>query len=221
MKIMNKNNLIHNITKSLFWQYIIVTIIMMIFYTGGHRYSPELTYYILDQNYLSDLGRSVSYAGNSNPAYIFYSLTLGIIGIGIFLFFVQISAGLSTLKKSVILLCGLLSAIGYIGIAVYPADVNLHVHIIYAQSAFFGFFITTLLSQIFLDKRKYTTANRLFTILNIALFLYLILIFFGPSSSQGAWALQLKTIAQKIMVYGQILICLGVLKNMRMINQTA
>ncbi|MCF6319126.1 MAG: hypothetical protein L3J83_07605 [Proteobacteria bacterium] len=213
---MNKDNFFHKLTKYLFWQYVVVTIVMMIFYTGGHRYAPELTYYVLDQNYLSDLGRSVDYAGKENPVYIFYSLTLGIIGVGIFLFFVQTSAKLNIFKKSVILLCGLLSAIGYIGIAVYPADVNLFVHIVYAQSAFFGFFITTVLSQIFMNREKYSTANKLFYILNISLFLYLLLIFFGPSSSQGIWALQLKTIAQKVMVYGQIFICLGILNGFRL-----
>jgi hypothetical protein len=48
-------------------------------------------------------------------------------------------------------------------------------------------------------------------VLNILLFAFLTLSLFGPHSSEGTWALQIKTIAQKIMVFAQLSISMGVL----------
>ncbi len=85
---MNKINL-KNSTLFLFWQYIVTTVILMTLYTGGNRYAPELTHFVLDQNYLSDLGRTINFAGKPNAYSIFYTITLSLVGIGIFLFFLQ------------------------------------------------------------------------------------------------------------------------------------
>ncbi len=212
---MNNKSSLYIITILLFVQYIVVTVIMMLFYDVGNRYAPEVTHYVLDQNYLSDLGRSVGYAGSPNPSYIFYSLTLGLIGIGIFLFFIEVQKHMHNKAKYIILLLALVSAIGYIGIVLYPADVDLRTHIIYAQTAFFSFFITTLTSQIFLDRKRFKQSNLFFTVLNLMLFFYLILLFFGPPSSVGVWVLQIKTIAQKVMVYSQIILCILILNNIK------
>jgi len=206
---------LYNITVLLFIQYIVVTVIMMLFYDVGNRYAPKLTHYVLDQNYLSDLGRSVGYAGANNPSYIFYSLTLGLIGIGIFLFFIQVQKHMPNKTKYMVVLLALISAIGYIGIALYPADIDLRTHIIYGRTAFFSFFMTTLTSQILLNKKRFKRSNLYFTVLNLMLFFYLILLFFGPPSSVGVWVLQIKTIAQKVMVYSQIILCMLILNNIR------
>lgn len=210
---MNLKNLTCQLTRLLFIQYIITTVIMMFLYRGGNRYAPEVNHYVFDQNYLSDLGRTVGFSGVDNPNYYFYSITLGLIGVGILLFFIQLQNTMTNKAKHVMTALATVSAIGYIGIALYPVDLDIQTHITFGRMAFFSFFISTLLAQILLNKQTYKTANILFTILNIMLFSYLILLFFGPSSSLGVWALQLKTIAQKIMVYSQIILCLGILRN--------
>lgn len=213
VKSMKKNTTLYNVTRLLFVQYIVVTFIMMWFYDGGNRYAPELKYFVLDQNYLSDLGRSVSFSSSDNPSYIFYSLTLGLVGIGILLFFLHIQSTMISKAKYLITVSAIVSTIGYIGIACYPVDIDLATHVSYGRLAFLSFFITTIITHVLLDKQWHSTANKLFYILNLMLFCYLILIFFGPSSTLGVWALQLKTIAQKITVYSQILLCMLILRN--------
>ena len=206
------NNKIYKLCNALFWQYVVVTVIMMLLYSAGNRYAPELSHYVWDQNYLSDLGRSVSFAGVDNPAYIFYSLTLGLVGVGILLFFILIFSTISSAFKYLVLFLAMVSAIGYIGIAFYPVNENIGRHIMFGRLAYFSFFFTTVVTQILLDGNRYKTANTLFYVLNIMLFLYLLLMLFGPSSSVGEWALQLKTITQKLMVYSQIFLSMGILK---------
>ncbi len=196
-------------------QYIFITLLMMFFYHAGNRYSPALAHYVFDQNYLSDLGRSVSFSGVDNPSFIFYSITLCLVGIGIFIFFYQLFKTMKSKLRYLVLLLALVSTLAYIGIAFFPVNLNLKVHVIYAQLAFFGFFITSLLTHILLNKDKYKRANVFFWILNSMMFFYLFLIFFGPKSTLGMWALQLKTITQKIVVYSQIFLCLGILKDIK------
>lgn len=210
---MKKHLSLYNLTLFLFVQYVIVTLVMIMFYDAGNRYAPESTHFVFNQNYLSDLGRSVSFTGIENPSYIFYSLTLGLAGIGIFLFFYQLQKSMTSKAKHLISLFALVSALGYIGIALYPVNIDIATHILFGRLAYFSFFFTSVLSHILLNKGKFKTANKLFWVLNILLFLYLLLMLFGPSSSQGVWALQLKTIAQKVIVYGQIILCMGIFIN--------
>ncbi len=202
-----------NLTLFLFWQYLVTTFILMFLYTGGNRYAPELTHFVVDQNYLSDLGRTIDFAGNANPYWIFYTLTLSLVGIGIFLFFVQITKTINHKLKYLLVLLALISSISYIGIALYPVNVDIATHVKFGRMAFFSFFFTSVLFHALVDKKKYHKANKLLFALNALLFGYLLLMLFGPSSSQGIWALQLKTIAQKVMVYSQIFLCLLIFKN--------
>ena len=210
---MKKHLSLYNFTLFLFVQYVIVTIIMIALYDAGNRYAPESTHFVFDQNYLSDLGRSMSFTGVENPNYIFYSLTLGLAGIGIFLFFLQVQNTMTSPAKHLISLFALASTIGYIGIALYPVNIDIATHVQFGRLAFFSFFFTSVISHILLDKGRFKISNKLFMVLNIMLFLYLLLMLFGPSSSQGIWALQIKTITQKIIVYSQILLCLAIYLN--------
>jgi len=210
---MKKHLNLYNLTLVLFVQYVVVTIVMILLYDAGNRYAPVSPHFVLNQNYLSDLGRSVSFSGVANPSYVFYSLTLGLAGIGIFLFFQQLQSTMTSKAKYLISLLALVSAIGYIGIALYPVNIDLVTHVLFGRLAYFSFFFTSVISHILLNKDRFKTANKLFWILNILLFLYLLLMLFGPNSSQGVWALQLKTIAQKVVVYSQIILCMGIFIN--------
>lgn len=210
---MKKHLSLYNLTLLLFVQYVIVTLVMIWFYDSGSRYAPDSTQFVFNQNYLSDLGRTMGFNGIANPSYIFYSLTLSLAGIGIFLFFLQIKNTMKSQGKHLVSQTAFASAVAYIGIALFPVDVDLATHVIFGRWAFFSFFFTSVLSHNLLDKARFKTANKLFWLLNILLFLYLLLMLFGPSSSQGVWALQLKTIAQKVVVYSQIILCLGIFVN--------
>jgi len=208
----NDKNFLRQLTLLFFWQYIVVTIVMMFLYTGGNRYAPETTHFVLDQNYLSDLGRTINFVGKTNSYAVFYTITLSLVGVGIFLFFVQVTRKITSKLKYLVILLSLISATSYIGIALYPVDVDIATHIKFGRAAFFSFFFTSVLFHILIDKKEQQKTNYLLFILNTLLFAYLLLMLFGPSSSQGVWALQLKTIAQKVVVYSQITLSLLILK---------
>jgi hypothetical membrane protein len=208
---MNKINL-KNLTLLFFWQYIVTTLILMALYTGGNRYAPDLSHFVLNQNYLSDLGRTIDFAGKQNSYSIFYAITLSLVGIGIFLFFLQVTRTISNKFKYLLILLALISSLSYIGIALFPVDQDIATHVKFGRIAFFSFFFTSTIFHILIDKKKHPKTNKLLFILNSLLFGYLALMLFGPSSAQGVWALQLKTIAQKVMVYSQLFLCLLIFK---------
>jgi len=199
----------------LFLQYIVITFTLMYFYQGGYYFDHEATSFIINRNYLSDLGRTISFNGQTNPAYLFYTLTLSLAGLGVSLFFLLISSTLSSRWKYLLLFFALISSVGYIGIAFNPVDSSLQAHLIFGKLSFFAFFFASVLAHILLDRTQYRRASQIFYLLNFLLFLYLLLMFFGPRSSSGLWALALKTLAQKFIVYTMMISALFILGDLR------
>ncbi len=179
---------------------------MMYFYQGGNHFDHTAENFIFDQNYLSDLGRSLTFSGEDNGAYVFYTITLSLVGVGIILLFALLTSTVTKHWKYAVIFLGSISGIAYIGIALNPVNESLMPHIIFGKIAFFAFFFSSVGIHILLDKKTYPTSNKLLYFLNIIMFLYLLLTLFGPPSSTGIWALQLKTVAQKTVVY-TLIIC--------------
>lgn len=202
------------LTLFLFIQYVIVTLVMMLNYDAGQYFNHAGTGFIFNQNYLSDLGRTRTFLGAENPSYIFYTLTLSLAGLGVMLFFFLINAASKSVWRFVVMTLGLVSGVCYIGIAINPVDVSLEPHLIFGRLSFFAFFFASLGSQILLNKKVHPLSNKIFTFLNILMFFYLLLMFFGPPSSTGLWAIQLKTLAQKIIVYALMICSVLILNDM-------
>ncbi len=60
-------------------QFIIISVIAMFFYAGGHENNPSAPGYTFWSNFLSDLARTVAWSGKSNLiSYIIYSATSAI-----------------------------------------------------------------------------------------------------------------------------------------------
>jgi len=209
-----KPEVLKHLTALLFVQYVLVTIVMMFNYDAGQYFNHAGTGFIFNQNYLSDLGRTETFLGVDNPSYIFYTLTLSLAGLGVILFFTVINASIISPWRFLVMFLGLLSGICFIGIALNPVDVSLGPHLIFGRLSFFAFFFASVGSQILLNKNTYSLSNKLFTFLNVLMFFYLLLMFFGPPSSTGLWAIQLKTLAQKIVVYALMICSVLILRDM-------
>jgi hypothetical membrane protein len=173
----------------------------MYFYHAGSYFHHDASRFIIDQNYLSDLGRSLSFNGAQNPTYIFYTLTLSLAGIGVVLYYLLLSKTISNKWKYVVLLSATVSGVSYIGIALNPVNEALMPHLFFGKLSFLCFFIASIGMHILLDGKSHKKINKVLYVLNIMMFFYLLLMFFGPPSSTGIWALQLKTLAQKLVVY--------------------
>jgi hypothetical membrane protein len=198
------------ITIFLLLQYFITVSLLIILYQGGYLYAPETDHFIMNKNYLSDLGRVKYFNNYENPFWIYYSFTLSLVGIATILFFKLVSR-LQKKRQFISVIFGLISGLSYIGIAVFPVDKQFDLHIISGKIAYFSFFFAVLNVNFFIDKNKHKIIHNLLLVLNVFLFLFLLLILFGPSSKEGLWALQLKTIAQKIMVSMQLLLSILIL----------
>ena len=193
-------------------QYPIVVVVLMWLYQGGSLFRPEAIHYIYDQNYLSDLGRTQSFSLHPNPIWFLYSITLGLVGIGTGLFFYALQQILDSRFKLLVAVLGIISGLGYIGIALSPVDVQLGQHLFWGQIAYFSFFFALLLFNILLQGSRYPYIYNCVLVLNIFLFAFLLLSLFGPSSKEGVSALQLKTLAQKMMVGLQIIISVLIIR---------
>jgi len=216
---MNKTsgNLVILIT-FLLLQYVIVTVFLMLNYDGGNLLHPHANHFILDRNYLSDLGRSITFNGQKNNLYFLYTLTLGLVGIATILFTAVLSKSILLKHRFLPVFFGWIAGIGYIGIALTPVNQNLQAHIIFGKLAFLGFFVASILISVLMNRKKYSGIFKLISVLNFLLFFYLLLMFFGPHSSDGIQALQIKTIAQKSMVYLQIFLSVLILVRLQTIK---
>jgi hypothetical protein len=97
---------------------------------------------------------------------------------------------------------GILSGLAFIGVAFTPADLLLDPHILFVRLGFLGTFIAAIFYSYTMNKhnnypKRYAYSLALFTAI---VFIYLILLFFGPSveTSEG---LLIQVTGQKLIVY--------------------
>ncbi len=194
-------------------QYVVVTIIAMLFYSGGSKSNPANTTYLWSENFLSDLGRMSTFTGESNiiPSYL-YCITLSITGISaICLFFLvwelykrQNSHRILT---SLMLFLGILAGGHLIGIAWSPSDTKPIPHGASVMGAFLFLFLALSLLMITIYRTSYYP-NIYAHVLGIASFSllgYLGLMFIVKNPNIDFDGLTLHVVGQKIVVYMLIL----------------
>jgi len=199
-------------------QYLVVCVELMFLYKGGSLFDTHYLHYVLDQNYLSDLGRTFYFSNQVNPLWFVYSITLFLVGLGTALFFKNISVLIDDKLRFWVQILGLISGLAYIGIAIFPVDIYFKEHIVSGQIAYFSFFFAFLLFSFLIDRKVYSRIFNWSVLLTLALFVFLLLGFFGPHSNEGVWALQIKTLSQKVMISLQIFVSIYLLFLRRNIN---
>ncbi len=195
------------------FQYVIFILVLIPIYEGGNPLNPAETSFVWNLNFFSDLGRTHYFNGAPNPFWIFYNISLGIIGIGIFLYFYFLSIIITRkVIKKLIILFGSLAGIGYSLISFFPADLYFKQHI---QSGMFGlvnFIIAILLIIIFINKTKYRQIYYLLLSFFIILSIRLIVIYwYKHTGDDKILLLKIHTIIQKLIVLTQIIISFIVL----------
>ncbi len=192
-------------------QFIVLTLIAMLFYSGGTAVDPHTIGYSFTKNFFSDLGTITTYDGDSNiiPRSLF-TIALTLVGLGLVgfsfatlsLFTGRPASKLLSLFGSV---SGIVTGLAYVGVAITPADRYLGWHILSVQVAFTAFLGTAVayLLAILLTRNypnKYAAVYLGFAIL---LGFYIWLLFGGPDidNPQG---LLIQVVGQKIIVYAAI-----------------
>jgi len=195
-------------------QFIFITLTLMYLYQGGSLLHPDAEYFIINENYLSDLGRCFYFNGNVNPFSIIFTISLSIVGVGIALFFYIISKFCHK-KRYLPIIFGSLSAIGYIGISVFWVDINYQYHLFLGKLAYLSFFIATLSLNLYMKKDYFPQIYYLLAFLNIALFIFLTGILFIPKDVN---IIKYSTISQKIIVIIQVGVAIRILYLLKKLN---
>lgn len=193
-------------------QFLVLSTIAMFFYPGGTYSDEETTGYTFTQNFFSDLGRTAAHNGDSNTvSMVLFIVALSLAGLSLIIFFLMVpphfaenrTARRLSIAGSTV---GVISGIGFIGIAAVPADVNLTLHRLFVYIAFTGFlFVVFLYSAAILKSRTYPRAYAYsYFAYAVVLAVYLALLFSGPDieTSRG---LTIQAVGQKIVVYTGII----------------
>ena len=187
-------------------QYIIICLILILIYSGGNPFNFDEPDFSWSLNYLSDLGRFHYFNGEKNPFWIFYNLSISIVGIGIIIFFYLLSLLINRrIIKKIIFLFGLLSGIGYTLIGIFPVDLSLLQHV---RSGYFGminFLFAVLLTLLYINKTGYLQIYFLlvflFTIVLAKIFTNYLTNYMNINKLA---LLKFKVITQKIVVFSQV-----------------
>ena len=192
-------------------QFLILSVIAMFTYRGGTRLDPASKGYSFFSNFFSDLGRTVSYSGETNTvsAFIFFFalIGLGLSFLGYFLIIPELYTDTEEGKKysRVITLIGKCSVVAFIGIAFTPANLLPLIHDLFV---IIGFTLVAVVSGMsFLltskDKRFTRRYNLCYLIIFCVILGYGGLSLFIPTIITPTH-LFIRATAQKVVVYSLI-----------------
>ncbi|MFT7156501.1 MAG: hypothetical protein ACI8Q1_001516 [Parvicella sp.] len=190
-------------------QYIITTSILFYFYEGGARSNFDYTGYVFFENFLSDLGREVNFRGANNATAPFYALTLSFVGVGTLCFFLYLKQMFDGFLFSKIGgVTGACSGISLALVGLFAVDQSRTLHLSFLGVGYILFFITLVGYNVLMykEKQKFKKVLLLTSILNLGLLTYIFILIFGGDPASNMQSLSLQVVAQKIIVYGQLII---------------
>ena len=184
------------------------------FYPGGTIIDSSTEGYLFFYNFLSNLGEWVAKNGEDNiiSAYLFNSSMLILaISYGLFYFmFLKIQFRISdnNIIKTLLMVTILLSLISFVLIAVFPSEVpTFNLHIFFVKAAFRLLFVHSLFqvynlfeSQVFGNKIRIIS-----TVFSFVLFLFILVMEFGPSPFENNSSLFIQVTSQKLIVISIII----------------
>tara|TARA_B100000315_G_C14230990_1_gene430933 strand:- start:8 stop:643 length:636 start_codon:yes stop_codon:yes gene_type:complete len=187
----------------------IVFIIIAMFSYPGSTYLDKLSPgYSFTRNFLSDLGRTISFSGEVNfiSSQIF-NMSLMLAGGVITLFYLHVRKIFLESAQWMYALggsfFGILGGLSLVGVGLTPADLYLDLHIICATWLFRFFFVASICYSwvIFRHSRvenKYALGYIVFT---CSILLYILVSEFGPSPKASQFALTLQVVSQKLILF--------------------
>lgn len=196
-------------------QYLGVTTWLMNFYPGGHLSDRGSEGYDFFRNFLSDLGRTNAFRRGSNPTAPYYAGTLGVAGFSTIVFFSALGHYLFHTSRNwwaiPMALMAVVAGVGYIGVAINPINVDYHGHITYVQVGFIGFWMMCIFCALAIRNSPHFPNKyaRWIVIFLFILGIQIAIMLFGPRSWSDEYALVLQVTAQKIVVYSEIIVMLG------------
>ncbi len=193
-------------------QFLLLTSWAMAIYPGGTIHHPEFEGYNFIYNYFSDLGRTYTFDRTPNwESHRLFKTSLTIAGLSVILFFVALP-GLfrpqgARLVAYLAAFFGIGAGICYIGIGWVPYNVSYYGHISFVRTGFLLFLAMSLCyATAIVSAPQYPNRYaRGFAVFIIILAIQIYIMLFGPRSWRSNDGLLLQAVAQKIVVYAEIL----------------
>lgn len=181
-------------------------------YPGGTLHERSLEHYSFLYNFFSDLGRTQTFNGTSNfltHSIFKYTLTIG--GLSLIAFFLALP---SLFKQPIArffafatMLFGVVAGLSYIGIGHVPLNVDYWGHRFFVRVGFVTFLAMTFCYTIAILNdpaypNRYAIAMGVFA---IVLGIQILIMFLATNAWYSNEALYLQAVAQKVVVYAEIL----------------
>lgn len=193
-------------------QFIILTLVGMLFYAGGTHSDPTVSGYSFFRNFFSSLGLLTAPNGQPNTvSAILFFIALSLAGLGLVVYFVfvlQFTQGrLATRVLSAAgSLFGVFAGVCFIGVAFTPADLLPEAHGWFVINAFRTFLLAVIpyaMAILLISDypKRYALVYGIFAVLLLA---YILLLIYGPGfgSSNGE---VIQATGQKVIVYAAII----------------
>jgi len=189
-------------------QFIILTLIAMVYYKGGTYIDQSTSGYLFWNNLFSDLGRTIAHSGLTNRiSFIIFTVTLLVWGFSHIPFYVAFSFILRENKKQKQLskagsILGVLTGISYMGIALTPSDILNDAHNFFVLMAFSSIFVSIIIYSIVIyhNKSYSNFYSYVLVISAIILALFYISLLLMPDKSIQI-ELFIQVLGQKIAMY--------------------
>mgnify|MGYP001159521129 CR=1 FL=1 len=207
---MNKKSWLVYIPQRSIILFIILNILAMFSYPGGTLHDPSTFGYSFTNNFISDLGRFISFNGSQNfYSNLFFNSSMMITGFILSLFFIHIRT-IFNIENSMLYWLSMIGTIagiagGYsmIGVGLTPADLYLDQHVIFAHWLFRFFLISAICYTIIIFKtdlidNKYAIGYCIFAMLILS---YIIISELGPSPKENMSTLMLQVVSQKAILF--------------------
>ena len=193
-------------------QFVVVTVIAMLFYAGGTHSDPSAASYSFFRNFFSSLGLTVSPNGESNTiSAILFFLALSLAGAGLVVYFIFVlqffwSSALMKTLSVIGSIFGVFSGLCFIGVAFTPADVFLEAHGWFVVNTFRSFLIAVVpfIIVILLNRNYPNIYAIVYIIYALCLLGYILLMMYGPGYGTPNGEVVQAT-GQKLIVYAAII----------------
>jgi len=207
MNNIGKNPWVITFPRQVVWLFIILNIASMLLYPGS-TYRDNLTSgYSFTENFLSDLGRTLTFSGEINfiSAQLF-NMSLILAGAVFTLFYLHVRKVFNEENLRFLAFVGsffgILGGLSLAGVGLTPADLYLDLHIICANWLFrfmciASLFYTVIIFRHSALKNKYAGGYMVFT---ISILLYILISELGPDPKISHFALVLQVVSQKIIL---------------------
>lgn len=194
-------------------QFLVTTLVAMVVYPGGTLFDPDAESYRFLENTFSELGRVYDFRGDPKPVsqWIFTTaMVLSGVGLaaahgafpGLFREAPRSARTLSAVTAGL----GAVVAVGFIGIGIFPTDVQTRVHYVSVYFAFTGLLpaVAAAAAALMLHPAVPQSARAVHLAFAAVLLGYLWLLWFGPNRETPAGAF-IQIAGQKIIVYAGVL----------------